>query len=755
MPNNMTFLKATECYNTFEQAVPAPYLRKVFACENATKATVTVAACGFYELYLDGVRYTKGHLAPYISNTDHYVYYDEYEIELSAGDHAIGLHLGNGFQNNPGGYIWDFDQSPFRSAPMVAVSVCNGDGAVLCDSATGFKTAPSPITTDDYRFGEVYDARLEVPGWNTVGFDDSAWADAIVCASPKGALRKCAADPIVTVEERKPVAIIPHEGGYLYDFGVCDAGVCRLTVCGEAGQAISMQHADWYADGKFYLENTWFVREHWERDRHIVNKDTYICKGGETEVYTPTFTYHGFRFVHVTGITEAQATPELLTYVVFHSDLHSRGGFACSDETVNKLQEMTRRSDLSNFHYYPTDCPQREKNGWTADAALSSEHVLLNFDPERSYREWMRNICAAQDERGALPGIVPTGGWGFNWGNGPAWDSVLAYLPYFVYQYRGETDIIVESADAFEKYLRYLLTRKDEKGLMHIGLGDWCHVGAQNPKAPLEVTDTVMCKDIADKMAVMFDAVGMSERAAFARECSDAYKQAIRTHLIDFDTMTVAGNCQTSQAMCIFYGIVEGEEADRAFDRLMEFIRAEENHIDVGVLGGRVLFHVLTRYGMSDLALKMIVGPEYPSYGDWIAHGATTLWEGFWKARTDESGFVHLEGVSSMNHHFWGDISAWFIKRLAGICVNPDVCDANIVEIAPSFVEALEWVEGWHEAKAGKIVSAWKRENGAITLTVEIPEAMCAMAKLPKGYAFADGTNEKALTSGTYTVCAL
>ncbi|MBR5519209.1 MAG: alpha-L-rhamnosidase N-terminal domain-containing protein, partial [Clostridia bacterium] len=187
MPNNMTFLKATECYNTFEQAVPAPYLRKVFACENATKATVTVAACGFYELYLDGVRYTKGHLAPYISNTDHYVYYDEYEIELSAGDHAIGLHLGNGFQNNPGGYIWDFDQSPFRSAPMVAVSVCNGDGAVLCDSATGFKTAPSPITTDDYRFGEVYDARLEVPGWNTVGFDDSAWADAIVCASPKGA----------------------------------------------------------------------------------------------------------------------------------------------------------------------------------------------------------------------------------------------------------------------------------------------------------------------------------------------------------------------------------------------------------------------------------------------------------------------------------------------------------------------------------------------------------------------------------------
>lgn len=203
----------------------------------------------------------------------------------------------------------------------------------------------------------------------------------------------------------------------------------------------------------------------------------YICKGEGEETYTPSFTYHGFQYVLVTGITPEQATSDLLTYVVMNSDLKERGGFTCSDPTVNTLQELTRRSDLANFYYFPTDCPQREKNGWTADAALSSEHLLLNLSPETSYREWMRNICKAMDDRGALPGIVPTGGWGFHWGNGPAWDNVLLYLPYFVYLYRGDKTILEESAASILRYLHYLTTRVNEEGLIKIGLGDWVSAG--------------------------------------------------------------------------------------------------------------------------------------------------------------------------------------------------------------------------------------------------------------------------------------
>lgn len=758
------FIRATEAFNTFENPVPAPYMRKSFFCDEPVTATLTIAMCGFYEIYVNGRCCTKGRLAPYISNPDDIIYCDEYAVELDAGENVIGLLLGNGFQKNPGGYIWDFDKAAFRGAPQVAVKLAyvNSKGEkVVLESDDTFKTAPSPIRSDDYRFGEIYDANYEIPGWNEKGFDDSGWKPALqvspvygipeaisrACGityagiQARGELRLCTADPIIVEKELRPVEIFREGDDFIYDFGECNAGVCRLTVNGKPGQRIELQHADMLQDGKFFIENVWFLREEWQRDKEIVHKDVYICKGEGTETYRPTFVYHGFRYVKVSGITQEQATPELLTYLVMHSDLKTRGGFSCSDPVVNKLQELTRRSDLSNFYYFPTDCPQREKNGWTADAALSCEHLLLNFNPEVSYREWQRNICKAQDDRGALPGIVPTGGWGFLWGNGPAWDSILAYLPYYVYVYRGETEMITESAAAFMAYLQYLTTRADADGLMHIGLGDWCPVGRDEPKAPLELTDSIMSMDIAEKIAFLFDAVGMTAQRDFARTIAGRFKVAIRRHLIDFGTMTAAGNCQTSQAMCIYYGVFTPAEAQAAFDRLLEMIHAAEDHLDVGVLGGRVLFHVLSRFGHSDLALKMIARPDYPSYGNWVARGATTLWENF-----------APDSVSSTNHHFWGDISAWFIKSLAGIHFNPKGDDITRVEICPAFVSALEHAEGYYEAPAGKIASAWKRQDDKVVLTVEIPEGIRAALKLENGYVLEDGTAYKSIGSGEYTI---
>ena len=637
----------------------------------------------------------------------------------------------------------------------------NGE-EIRIESDGSFKTAPSPILRDDYRFGEIYDANCEIDGWNDKGFDDSAWASVLEVSpvrgdlehiakamgitydglEPRGEVRPCEAEPIVTEKELRPLSIVKAGDGYIYDFGECNAGVCRLVIQGASGQKITLTHADMLKpDGTLAMENVWF-NNYWDRDIQLAHKDVYICKGTGTETYMPTFTYHGFRYVKVEGITEEQAVPELLTYVVFHSDLKSRGGFTCSDETANKLQEMTRRSDLSNFHYFPTDCPQREKNGWTADAALSSEHVLLNFTAENSYREWLRNICKAQDHRGALPGIIPTGGWGFVWGNGPAWDSVLAYLPYFVYVYRGETEMIRESATAFMAYLQYLTTRADADGLMHIGLGDWCPVGGGEPKAPLELTDSVMSMDIANKMAFMFRAVGMTAQSAFAQSVADGFKRAIRKHLIDFGTMTAVGNCQTSQAMCVYYGVFTPEEAKTAVERLVEMVHDADDHLDVGVLGGRVLFHVLAQYGHSDLAYKMITRPDYPSYGNWIARGATTLWENFLP-----------DSVSSANHHFWGDISAWFIKHLAGIQFNPHGDDLLKVDLKPKFVSALDHAEGYYEAPAGKIFSRWERKGEEIVLTVEIPESVRAALYLENGYVLEDGTAFKAVKSGTYVIC--
>ncbi len=735
MATNWNFIAATTEYNTLEKAVPAPYLRKSFICENECKGNLKIAACGFYELYINGKRITKGYLAPYISNTDDYIYYDEYEVSLLKGENVIGLLLGNGLQNNPGGYIWDFDKAPFRSAPKVAVIFTynnNGEEVTLLTDET-FKTHSSPIVADDYRFGETYDANCEIADWNKIGFDDSLWGNAFGVEPPKGEIKLCEAEPIIKETETKPVDIIKDEDGYIYDFGISNAGVCRLCVNGVKGQKIVLQHTDLLKDGKFQVANVWFVRDYWERDKHIVHKDVYICKGEENETYTPTFTYHGFRYVKVTGITEEQATKDLLTFVVIHSDLKSRGSFSCSDETVNKLQEMTRRSDISNFHYFPTDCPQREKNGWTADAALSAEQMLLNFNPEKSYREWMNNVRKAQSVEGVVPGIIPTANWGYDELNGPAWDSALFYLPYYTYIYRGETAMISESAKAFMKYFKYLESRKEENGLLDFGLGDWCHVGRHSPeempKAPRAVTDSIISMDLAYKASIMFEAVGLDEYKNYADKFAGDLKAAIRENLVDFNTMTVLGECQSSQAMALYYGVFEADEQEKAFEKLLEYVREFDDHIDVGVLGGRVIFHVLSRFGYSDLAFKMITRPDYPSYGNWIERGATTLWENF-----------DPDFVDSPNHHFWGDISAWFYKILGGIRVNLTGKNINEIVIAPHFIEELNFVNATHIMPQGEVSVSWERKPDVIEVTIKLPKGI-------SGY-FISGGNKAEITDG-------
>jgi len=735
------FIRATEEYNTFEHWIPAYYFRRAFRVETSVSAKLTVAACGFYELYLNGKRITRGLLSPYISNTNNYIYYDEYEVDLEKGDNVIGLILGNGFQNNPSGFIWDFDKADFRSSPMFALSLIQNGEDVILWSDEGFRIAPSPIRSDDYRFGEYYDANYELDGWNQVGFDDSDWESAIPAKAPDGELRQANIYPIVKEREIYPVDITRCGNSFIYDFGESNAGICRLCINGTQGQKIELQHADSLKDGDLNLAQIWFVRDQWERDVNIVHKDTYVCKGIGTEFYQPSFTYHGFRYVKVTGIAEVQATKALLTFLVYHTDLHTRGDFDCSDSTAAKLQEITRRSIVSNFHHFPTDCPQREKNGWTADAALTCEAVLLNFDPEINYREWVRNICKSQREDGALPGIVPTAGWGFNWGNGPAWDCVLAWIPYYTYVYRGETAMITESASSLIAYLRYLRTRCDENGLLKIGLGDWCHIGGIKPKAPLIVTDTVTAMDIAVKTADMFDAVKMYDEAEYARSEAAHYRASFREHLIDFSTMCVRGNCQSCQSMALAYGVFEKSEEKRAFEVLLKMIHDCDDHMDVGVLGGRVIFHVLTRFGYSDLAFKMIVREDYPSYGNWLKRGATTLWEDFFPDR-----------VGSMNHHFWGDISAWFVKCIAGIRLNPTKHNVNEVRITPSFVNTFDTASAYHIAPAGKISVSWRREGQNITLNLEIPQNMKATVALEQNYCFEGGHCSMPAVTGEYKI---
>ncbi len=738
------FVAATTDYADYNHPVPAPALRRVVELPAVKSVTLTVCGLGYYEFFLNGIRMTRGLLSPYTANSDHICPYDHYDLTgaVRVGENVLGFLLGNGMQNCFGGRIWDLDKLSGRSAPKLALyfeAVCADGTVVAFDARDGFLCTESGIRMDDLRAGEWFDARVLPNDWYAPTYDPAAhpetvWRAPIPAETPKGTPRLCDIDPIVPTRELSPVCIrpgrigrmsdidaslpvypIPREEqvGYIYDFGVNAAGLCRLCIRDtRPGQRITLTFGEKLTDeGELDLWSMFYAPQAYSQ------RDVYICRGGTEETYTPAFTYHGFRYCLVTGVHPEQITDGLLTYVVMNTDLSTRATFFCSDEMANRLWEAALVSDLSNFYHFPTDCPQREKNGWTGDASLSAEQMLTVLTPERNLREWMHHVRATMREDGSLPGIVPTGTWG--WGHGPAWDNVLVNVPYCIWLYRGDTDVLRENAVAIARHMNYMRGRRDARGLADYGLGDWCPAGEQTVRTPNVVTATLTVLDYSRKAATVFDVLGMADEMAEATRLGDELYAAARRHLVDTDTCAVYGDTITAQALGLYHGLFEADEVDRAMMHLTELIDAAGGTFaGCGILGLRVLFRVLADNGQADLAYRLITQERFPSYGYMIAHGATSLWETFHR----------IEGNSpSLNHHFFGDILSWFVRYAVGIRVNPYGRDPNEIQLSPCFAASLTHVRGSYDAPAGRVMLAWERRAEGIRVTYRIPEGVRAL----------------------------
>ena len=741
--------------STFLKHVAAPIFRKSFNVTGDIKrAEILICGLGFYDLFINGKKITKGFLAPYVSNPDHIIYYDKYDLApyIKQGENAIGIMLGDGFQNGKT-RVWDFMDNVFNASPRLALTleIETESGTIKLD-ASDFKCKKGPVTFNDMRSGVHFDNRLYEKGWDNAGYkEDETWHEPLaVMDLPRGRAKICMAEPVVVKKELKAVSIKKGElcgykeredvteglygqtppvnppertGGYIFDFGENNAGIFRLKIKGTPGQRIDIQCAEKLTDGKVDYSNIRFFPDGYSQ------RSIYILSGEGEEVFEPMFAYFGYRYLYVSGITEKQATDELLTYLVMSSDLDERGGFECSDEIANKICAAAKRSDISNFYYFPTDCPHREKNGWTGDASVSSEHMILTLTAENSWREWLNNIRLAQTDEGELPGIVPTGDWGYEWGNGPAWDSVLFNLPYMTYKYCGETDVIKENAHAMMSYLEYISNKRDDEGIVAIGLGDWVPVDREcdDYEPPLGFTDSLMVLDMCRKAEVMFNAAKLFLNSAYAKNLGDQMYSAIRNKYIDFNNMLVCGNCQSSQALAIYFDVFKPAEKAEAFKRLLEIIKQDNESITSGFLGLRVIFHVLSQFGYSDLAYKMITKEDYPSYAYWMLHGKTTLLESFHP--------LEIYGASE-NHHFLGDVIQWFMRYPGGI----NVINSKNVKIKPCFVKKLNHAKAYHILPDGEVSVKWERDGDAIILSVCCPESVKCDIELDSGYIF---ENEK------------
>ncbi len=774
------FIKATASYNTYDKPVCAPYLRKTFTLDALPeKASVTLTCTGFYRLFVNGTEVNFSRLAPYISNPDQMIFYDTYDVTplLRKGKNCLAFLLGNGISDCVGGYIWDFDKAYFRSAPKLAVHF--ESDALSFEADESFRCAPSPVFFDDMRSGEFYDATKEIDGWDQPDFDDSAWTPALPTDPARGEKRLNDTDPVVITGEYKALSVTEAdvagplsswgarqesrdlsetaffkpeetEHGFVFSFAENTACVPKLTIRGRRGQRIMIQASEHF-DGK----TVDFANVAQFYPRGFAQRDIYICKGEGTETYIPSFTYHGARHFLVIGADKEQITPETVTMLVQNTDLRETGNFSCSDAVACRLQRMARVSDLANFVYFPTDCPHREKNGWTGDASMSAEHMMQTLSVGRSFKQWLRTVCAAQRADGALPGIVPTSGWGFTWGNGPAWDQVIVELPYVAYIYRGDTEPFRICADSVMRYLNYIAGKRDGNGLVAIGLGDWLPADRDDPVCPLTVSDTAIVYNICRKAEFLFGVCGMETRKAWAKLLGDEVREAFRRCLIDFDTVTVSGACQSSQSIGLYYGLFDKGEEKQAYDVLLRFIHEADDHFDGGMIGLRTIFRTLALHGDGALAYHMITRTDPPSYGVWSeVFGLTSL------AETVRSWFDVR--CMSYNHHFMGDFSGFFIAHIAGLRINPDRDDPAFVRFAPTFVPTLTHAEAYYETVAGRVSVRWERKDDKIVLTVEKADGVRGDVVLPDGYVFCGitsvpelrvrGTRTAELADAVYTV---
>ncbi len=709
--------------NSIEPPI-APLFRKEFNIEkNINSARAYICGLGYYELYINGGKVGDEVLRPSVTQYDKTALYQTYDITpaIDKGCNAIGVILGNGWYNCFAEVAWDFEKAPWRDRTklLLQIHITFDDGSSeIIVSDRSWKWGNSPITYDGLRNGEHYDAPREKKGWDKPGFDDSNWDNAVITKSPGGTLRSQQLTPIRVTKTLKPVSVKEvRPGVWVFDIGQNISGWARLKVMGPVDTTITLKYAEKLDDsGDIDPSNIKpLVRT------GDFQTDRYTLRGEEVEIWEPRFTYHGFQYIQVTGFPGKPDLDSIEARVV-HTDLAERGSFSCSNDLLNSIQTNTKWSTLTNYHGIPTDCPHREKNGWTGDAQVSAEQTLLNFAPTTAYRKWIADFRDAQRPSGQLPGIVPTGGWGFNWGSGPAWDSAAILIPWYLYLYCGDKAILDENYDSMKRYIDFIESMAIDY-IVDFGLGDWCPPGPpgngpSDHKCPTTVTDTAyfyIDTHIVSKVAKI---LAKDNEAEIYSNLSNKVRQAFRTEFLDTETGQVTGNSQTSMACALYQGLINDDEKPKVLQALVDSVEATNRHIDCGILGTKYVMHTLTDFGRADLAYDIATQTTFPSWGHWIAQGATTLWESW-------------QGEGSRNHHMFGDVSAWFYKGLGGINPDPNKPGFKHIIIRPNIVGDLTWVKASHQSMYGLVKSNWEVKNGQLNVGVSIPPNCTATLYLP------------------------
>ena len=696
---------------------PAPLLRKVFnANKTIQEARLYIAAAGYYNMYINGQRVGTNQMDPGYTHFDKRILYVTHDVSslLKQGENVIATVLGNGWYNEQTKAVWNFETARWRARPSLLcelhITYTDGSKDMIVTDAS-WKTSTGADILNNIYSGEWYDANLEQSGWNNINFDDSKWQSAIEIKCPTQMLVAQQMPAISVKEELHPVSMNAfNDHDYLFSFEKNFAGVCRLKVSGEAGTRIEFTHGE-RLDDNGHLSivpiNEYF---HAVDTTERFQTDMYILKGDGEETFTPSFTYHGFQYVEVKASKPVQLTKKSLTGLFMHTDVQSVGHFTCSNPLLNKIWDASMNAYLSNLHSIPTDCPQREKNGWTADAHVSADLGTWGFDGITLYEKWMNDFIDNQNAEGEITAIVPSSGWGL--GEGPVWDAALFVIPNVLYNYYGNLRCIQKMYPTMLRYLEYLKS-KEKDGLITFGLGDWVPW-----KATTNTDYTSTGYYYLDNVLMARFASLLGKDATPFQKKAEELKQRINQKFFNSEMNTYAEGTQAAEAVALYLGLVPKEKEQAVANKLHELLQTNNYFLDFGMLGSKTVPAMLTKYGYVEDAMKMITKTEQPSWGFWIEKMKYKTLSEDWKC------------ASSLNHVFLGDVSSWMMNTLAGINYDSDNPGFRKILFTPHFVKDLNWAKGEYHSINGYICSEWKREGAQVILTVTVPLGTEATVKV-------------------------
>ncbi len=683
-----------------------PILRKYFEAKATPKtARLYMSAAAYGLMKINGRRVASASLNPGYTQYDKRNLYDTYDVTalIKKGRNELMAVLGNGFYNEiEKNAVWDFEKAQWRDRPRMIcelrLTYTDGTIQTVNSDATWETTTDGPYLRNNIYSGDTYDARKEV-------LSEAHWQPAQIAEAPSPLLKAQQMPRVEVNKVYQPVSVKAFgDSVYLYDFGTNMSGFCRLKIKGEAGTRLSVQHGELLKpDGRLEMRN---IDIYYFRQPGLECQTDVYYLNGEENILQPEFCYHGFRYVEIKSSKPIQLTEKNAEALFVYTDLKPVGSFECSCDTLNILWKMINQSYLSNYVSIPTDCPQREKNGWTADAHVSSDIGLLNFDGITAYEKWIDDMIDNQKEDGQITCIIPSSGWGMD--VGPVWDAALFIIPMQLYKYYGTDKYIKKIIPACERYLSFLKTRETAEGTINYGLGDWVFYKTQTPN---EYTST--CYYYLQNLYLsQFKEITGQDNHKYA-EKANTLKQLINQKFFNADKGLYSNGSEAAQALALYLDIVPEDYENKVAASLSRLIHESNGHLDFGILGSKTVLRVLAKYGYVDQALDMALKKDAPSWANWVEKGYTTPIE-TWILSPEFRD-------ASTNHVFLGDINAWMYNYLAGINYDDVRPGFRHILIEPYFPKRLSWVKASYQSPSGLIYSEWKRTDNGIKIKVYIP----------------------------------